>query len=858
MISSGDKPILFYNSDHYIKNCYTISKTDYWETLFNSKITFQIVSSSYLGYEEITIYSSHCLEDEAPKEISGIEFEVEGYALSNHNDIFIFEPLITAYYKIDTTNEFNITYNGEELLNNEGYYLLDKGKKYTITVNGISSGVFNLNISILKVNNKNFLIESNKEIFYKIDIGEIDLYNLRVENSKSITILNEQLLVIEVSNGYVFLKSGIYYVGIIKNDNQHPILELLDIDEVNLNSVIENQINENYYYKFKVTSSDYYYIFEFNSNNLYFYYHGSLTNPSYIVSSEKGINRYKMYLSQGEILYLGYRISDPTNTKFTIVKSNDNFVSWYQDGNKISKDYIVMKQGTSTNITAKITNIDITQELSIQSLNVEGIEFNPTTGKLDVLNNAMPTAINDGPYSLLIAFDDDIYYLNIYVIVDISVSLSKYDASEVSDLKIQNGVTININTKNPSDTFEVYLKIVYKDGFTTTQTLNVYSNQGYNFSLNVKDFGVFLGDDVYTVYTRAIAEFSIEKLYYIQNTNVGSRKLLIYNSNYHSISEIDSSFKLDELEVNTMYDSGSGSSADPYIITSAKHFNNLRYMLAEFREGSDSYYYVKGYYESLFGCSFDVQFETLPTLKKCYINFYESSISFANNEKPIFSKIIDSSINNIYFYKIKITKIPSKTDFDDVLYMGCLANYIVNSTIDGCRVYLSSINISDGDYSTGYVGGFIGMATTSVIKNCVGDVEITSTYNIGGICGYSYSSKIDSCQSGVEITMIYNSKLKNQAAGGFVGISLAGSITNCYFTPLGIIRFTSNDPASYDDKELKPCVGYMVGIVRNNTELSYTELLGELDSGPLRSWWSWFVTYNQLEYFREAEYGKTE
>ena len=49
-----------------------------------------------------------------------------------------------------------------------------------------------------------------------------------------------------------------------------------------------------------------------------------------------------------------------------------------------------------------------------------------------------------------------------------------------------------------------------------------------------------------------------------------------------------------------------------------------------------------------------------------------------------------------------------------------------------------------------------------------------------------------------------------------------------------------------------------ISLILNDTKLNFKELLAELDSGPLRSWFEWFVTYDQLEFFRESEYGKKE
>ena len=862
--SADENPLLISsNGKNYVTNKYTLSTRLNWETYINTAISFDVVSI-YNDWASCTVYSEASLREETLEIINEIEFTKQGYHIPNCSDSYMFIPKVTAYYSILADNNYiNVYSNNLDVIKNDNYYLLEEGQEYIIDFSGNNHGTFNIKFEMLPLEQCDFYIPSNKDICFKVDINESDLYNLQINNGTNVTVYGDLLENVDDFNtsATLLLKKGVYYLKINNSKFIIPKLSFTETPTMKLGDLYDDIGNGNLYFKFIAPDNGYYYVTEFKGNLLNIYSKSNSFVKDYVLSSSNKCNRYRLYLNAGENIYIGYNNLDGKDVSFNILKTT-KYVDWYSDGNVIENNLLVLKQNTSTTISAKIGNVDATKNLEITTLAAKGIEFNAITGELNIHNNAIPTAVTDGPYHLLTTFSDDIYALNIYVVVDFDISVSFRESTGSMTSTMQNGININLSAANSNDLFEMNFKITFNDGSYIYKTISLRGNQYgsvilYNSDL-LSNYNSSLGV-VSSAIGRKRAVFSLNYITYKQyEGNNIVRELVIYNSVHNDVSNDESSFALNDYTICTMFTSGYGTSGDPFIVKNEHQFNNIRYMLSEYREGSSTYYYVRSYFELQGYISFPSNFSSLPILRNSYINGNASTLSFSNNSVPVFSEVRYSNIKNLTIRNIYISSYVSNE-------IGCLANKTIFSTLENISIYNSNIDmknkndIINSSKCDGYTGGLVGYADSSIFINCSFSGNLITNMNIGGIVGYAIFTTLDGCQFFGKAVLMYDTVNLTNSIGGICGITYGGTVRNCFAISGSLVAFSNNDCDTSKDKNLKPRGGYMVGTSRGNTTFSNNDYeKGQFDSGTLRSWWEWFVTYNQLEFFNGSECGKVE
>lgn len=414
--SSSDGPLLFKpDSNNYVMNKFTIGTTKNWSTVINNKISFSVVDNNGNLYATSSGYSSYDLRGNEIKNIPDMNVDVEGYILLQNSDYFSFIPQYSSYYNINLDGyNVSVSLNDQKVESTNQCYYLEVDKEYIIEIMGDKPGVFNFKLSVPSLNDWSLPLAKGEYLF-EFTNNSPDLYQLSFNDNVIVSILNDNFITIANldNNPYIFLNNFTYYI-LIKalEDNASLNYEYVNIENVNIDQIYSNNTNQAKYYSFVADTAGYYYITEFLGNNISFYLKGDSTNVDYIVSSNSNLVRYKIYLNANDKLYLGY--NNAINYKFSISLA-DNYISWHQDGEKITSDFIVLRQGDQTTISVYITNENVSQNLSIETYSARGITFNPVNGLLQISNDAIPTEIESAPYHLFISFDDEIYSL--YVVI---------------------------------------------------------------------------------------------------------------------------------------------------------------------------------------------------------------------------------------------------------------------------------------------------------------------------------------------------------------------------------------------------------------------------------------------------------
>lgn len=268
------------------------------------------------------------------------------------------------------------------------------------------------------------------------------------------------------------------------------------------------------------------------------------------------------------------------------------------------------------------------------------------------------------------------------------------------------------------------------------------------------------------------------------------------------------------------YGGGTGTEADPYIISTAQHLANLAYMV----NNGNKY----------FGCYFELS----------------DSIAFNNNVLAS-----DGSLNSGSFkawtsigngdnsfqgtfngngYTIKGVYISASKDNNGLfgsVNSGSIANLrVVDSYIAGSnhtggivgQVQYGSLSrcYFDGtiyDSKSSYrIGGICGYVSNSTITACASYGKITGVEYVGGICGCQVSSNISYCINGGDISSI------DYGSAGIAAYSSGGSIASCLNT--GTITSTSNKT-----------LGAIIGINPTKTTISKTYYLANSCANPTKT-----------------------
>lgn len=313
--------------------------------------------------------------------------------------------------------------------------------------------------------------------------------------------------------------------------------------------------------------------------------------------------------------------------------------------------------------------------------------------------------------------------------------------------------------------------------------------------------------------------------------------------------------------------SGSGTSSDPYLISSAEELNQIR------NSQSTSNTYFKQTKDidlssidnwaaiSPFQGHYDGNGYKISNLKMSYTsnqqNFYQLGL---------FGSVTNSELKNI---QLKDVNISSNNG-----YIGALAGQVQNTNITDCNS-TGSINVS-ADYSSNYnyggffVGGLVGFvfginSQNTYVQNSSSTCSITSNYSfnnndmdygysilLGGLIGYNYNGKVKNTYATGNMTVTINNQ-NNQNyyyenyVGGLIGynygtvensyaanhFSLTGVANNVNYIGglIGINQAQTNITSSYYDKDLSGLSVITKGTPKSTAEMKSISTFSGWDSG---------------------------
>lgn len=296
------------------------------------------------------------------------------------------------------------------------------------------------------------------------------------------------------------------------------------------------------------------------------------------------------------------------------------------------------------------------------------------------------------------------------------------------------------------------------------------------------------------------------------------------------------------LSVNAFaqYGGGSGTSSDPYIISTAAHLSTLATNVNGGNTYSGKFFKltaditatavttVIGEYSHPFKGNFNGNGKTIKL--SISVGQYEwgALFGYIAGGANIHDVVVSGSVSGGYIAGI----VAGIDNNGDIIVHNCTNNATITATDNYCGgivAYIGSgssiIEVSDcvnnGEInSTSYqVGGIVGCisgtSTAKIINRCSNLKSVTGSYNVGGIVGFSWGSQIRNCYNKGEVhsTYVGSDSGGYYSCGGIVGTSQQGcTIENCY--NIGNVKGYNN---SYKHA-VGGIVGYnhYAGIIRNS------------------------------------------
>ena len=190
------------------------------------------------------------------------------------------------------------------------------------------------------------------------------------------------------------------------------------------------------------------------------------------------------------------------------------------------------------------------------------------------------------------------------------------------------------------------------------------------------------------------------------------------------------------------YDSGTGSSTNPYVISSAEQLASLAYNVNNGTSYSEKYFEL--------GADIDLSSYSWVPIG----NGYSFDGNFNGNAYRI---------TGLYCNVTSLT-------------YGGLFGFIYNANID-------NVTIAGGSLYAEYAGAIAGYCYNSTISNCINiSASISSSKYAGGIVGYMYGSsgKISECKNTANVYTTLTGTTGYGYAGGIIGYASLGTITKSY------------------------------------------------------------------------------
>lgn len=284
----------------------------------------------------------------------------------------------------------------------------------------------------------------------------------------------------------------------------------------------------------------------------------------------------------------------------------------------------------------------------------------------------------------------------------------------------------------------------------------------------------------------------------------------VYNSNLTSNAQQINTVQVNTINNQLYFSSGSGTSADPYVIMDYLQFNKVNSILSI---KSNTYFTLQNNI-------------TVPSGASLVMVNNELNGNFQGNDYGITcsSFVILTSGNLALFETIGVSggvydlylTFTYNISAGSGKYVGSVA--ITNhGVIENCTIRLTYEQANPGEY----VGGVVA-DNQSLIRGCIVRGSINGGAYLGGIAAYNQST-ITNCVADIQLNYTY--KIENSDyIGGIAGYSLNGSVINNEYNGLIYI-----DVEDWNNKDYAPYVGGIIGYVSGNTTLIANTFTGSFD-----------------------------
>ena len=245
-------------------------------------------------------------------------------------------------------------------------------------------------------------------------------------------------------------------------------------------------------------------------------------------------------------------------------------------------------------------------------------------------------------------------------------------------------------------------------------------------------------------------------------------------------TSVDDPTKYAEVEVQLVsagMPEGSGTEADPYLITTAKELDTMR-KLSDTR--SPKYFKIVndidvsdyadtwtpiGNSSQEFGGIVDGNGKTIRGLR-----IDEADEMYVG----LFAYLRNSVIKNL---TVEVEQVNGRVD------VGGLAGYANDTVIDNCGVRAASSESSI--MGTSRVGGLVGTASETTITNSYAEVAVQGSTLVAGLVGSysgSTSTYVENCYATGDVTSTNTEQKTHVEVGGLIGNAQKADIRNCFAT----------------------------------------------------------------------------
>lgn len=846
--TNSDMAILYEEND-YARLEYTIGHSALGEepnlTRMTNEIALKIVDRDFNLVSCATSSNEFSLRDPIYKELN-LGNNNKAYLLSNGVNYFCFTPVYSGKYVLNINCQSKLKVTFDEITQ-QGTALniekaMTKGIKYILKIENMSSIrrciSFDFDVS---TNTNNISVNSNNNYIVKVDSIN-GFKKVSFNNNGNLSILSEDLILIKSSNtsNIHYLFSDDCYI-LIKNNTSSSINGNLNFtndfsiiySEENYTMQLSNEEN---FYKFVPTTSGKYsfIVFDPSNENYDFVVYSDTKKSGATTIFGSNFIKYDYNLIGGNTYYIGYENCNLNQGIINFaVKSNTNVFDFYVDGELVEGE-IYMTQGQVFDLVVKVNDI-LLENVCIYAAAEDKYSYikRQNDGKYKLDDNAPTTDAFSHKLSVIDTDAIELESMIIRALPNFSIKLENdakevYENNALDEIKLDaNKISWEFISSNSLNKANVILKFTFGDN---TYKLCEYTIVGIKGKFDLPPF-----DEILTSYGKykAIATVEIVEVEFLHNWN-GEIYPTTFTNSYPSapiLSEYQFTFA--PVSINLMFNSGSGTSSDPFIIVNEWQLNNIRLCDSEYRENGESFRYIQSYFAIKYDINMENEWQPIDTpIKGGKIYGYENQRKTIYNLEISESKgnlnigfvrcLYGGSIEYLNFYeaKINVANSSNKTLVSIGIIVGSASGGSIRncSALTGSEVNVGTIN--DSKTITGakftYTGGICGYGST--IYNCTNGATISSYGDVGGIVGYSIGATITSSTNSGNVVLMHNnvdlsSDDENKAAGGIIGI--AYGVTFIDVENKGTIEYQSKEKCT--DKNLAPRMGSIAGEVLNSS-----------------------------------------